>query len=116
MFYQMKIAVIVLSVLVVFTDQQFYHHQPSTAAERLFWLSRYYSPRPAFDYYNRQPVNYADDNQADDDDSFHPFMPPSPSAFSQVKFKFENICNFVSISINEFLEGQALFECCGKSK
>jgi hypothetical protein len=110
----MKIAVIVLSVLVVFTHQQFY--QPSTAAERLFWLSRYYSPRPAFDYYNRQPVNYADDNQGDDDDSFHPFRPPSPSSFSPVKFKFENICNFVSISINLFLEGQALFECCGKSK
>jgi hypothetical protein len=110
----MKIAVIVLSVLVVFTHQQFY--QPSTAAERLFWLSRYYSPRPAFDYYNYQPVNYPD-NQGDDDDSFHPLKPPaSPYAFPQVKFLFENICNFVSISINEFLEGQALFECCGKSK
>ncbi|XP_046459120.1 uncharacterized protein LOC124205689 isoform X2 [Daphnia pulex] len=79
----MKIVVIVLSVLVVFTHQQFY--QPSTTAERLFWLSRYYSPRPAFDYYNRQPVNYADDNQGDDDDSFHPFMPPSPSAFPQAR-------------------------------
>ncbi|EFX73017.1 hypothetical protein DAPPUDRAFT_110232 [Daphnia pulex] len=78
-YQQMKIAVIVLSVLVVFTHQQFYHHQPSTAAERLFWLSRYYSPRPSFDYYNHQPVNYAD-NQGEDDDSFHPLM---PSAFSQ---------------------------------
>jgi hypothetical protein len=82
----MKFALIFLSIFVVFSDQQFYNHQPSTAAERLFWLSRYYSPhQSAFDYYNHQPFNYGDNvNQDDDDDSsFLPFT--KPAAFSQVK-------------------------------
>lgn len=73
---QMKFALLLLSVLVAVSQQQF-HQRPS---ERMFWMARYYSPQSTAVNSYYLPANY--DNEVLDTPFFRQL---------QVRIKLRNI-------------------------